>query len=46
MKTAVILISGRGSNMQAIVRSRLPMRVAAVLSNDPGAAGLEIAVDG
>jgi phosphoribosylglycinamide formyltransferase-1 len=45
MKSLVILISGRGSNMQAIVeaaqRERWPARIAAVVSNRPGAAGLE-----
>ena len=40
MKSIVILISGRGSNMQAILRSEIDLRVAAVLSNDPSAAGL------
>ena len=44
MKRIVILISGRGSNMQAIVDAcaaeRWPARVAAVISNRPGAAGL------
>lgn len=43
MKRCVILISGRGSNMQAILRARLPLEIAAVLSNDAKAAGLEIA---
>jgi phosphoribosylglycinamide formyltransferase-1 len=43
MDSIVILISGRGSNMQAIVRAGLPLRTAAVLSNEPQAAGLEIA---
>ena len=43
MKSCVILISGRGSNMQAILRASAPLRVAAVLSNDAGAAGLAIA---
>lgn len=44
MKSIVILISGRGSNMEAIVRSALPGgRVAAVISNRPGAAGLAFA---
>jgi phosphoribosylglycinamide formyltransferase-1 len=43
MKKSVILISGRGSNMQAILRARVPMAVAAVLSNDAQAAGLELA---
>ena len=37
----VILISGRGSNMQALLDAGLP--VAAVVSNDPQAQGLEIA---
>lgn len=43
MKKCVILISGRGSNMQAILRANLPLHIAAVLSNDANAAGLEIA---
>ncbi len=44
MKSIVILISGRGSNMEAIVRARIPgVRVAAVISNRPGAAGLAFA---
>jgi phosphoribosylglycinamide formyltransferase-1 len=42
-KTLVILISGRGSNMQAVLDARLPARVAAVISNDPQARGLEVA---
>ncbi len=29
--------------MQAILRARIPLRIAAVMSNDPGAAGLDIA---
>jgi phosphoribosylglycinamide formyltransferase-1 len=37
----VVLISGRGSNMQAILEAGLP--VSAVISNRPDAAGLEIA---
>jgi len=40
MKSIVILISGRGSNMQAILRAGIDVRIAAVLSNDPSAAGL------
>lgn len=41
MKNIVILISGRGSNMQAIVKAKLPgVRVAAVISNQAEAAGL------
>jgi len=43
MKSLVILISGRGSNMQALLESELSARVAAVISNNPHAAGLEIA---
>jgi len=43
MTTAVILISGRGSNMRAILEANLPIRVACVMSNDPGAAGLDTA---
>ena len=47
MKNIVILISGRGSNMEAIVRScaaeRWPARVVAVVSNRPDAAGLTFA---
>jgi phosphoribosylglycinamide formyltransferase-1 len=43
MKTVVILISGRGSNMQAILEADLPVRVAAVISNRPDAPGLKIA---
>jgi phosphoribosylglycinamide formyltransferase-1 len=41
MKRVVILISGRGSNMQAMVEAGLP--VAAVISNRADAAGLEYA---
>jgi phosphoribosylglycinamide formyltransferase-1 len=37
----VVLISGRGSNMQAILDAGIP--VAAVISNRAGAAGLEVA---
>jgi phosphoribosylglycinamide formyltransferase-1 len=43
VKNLVILISGRGSNMQAILRAALPLRVAAVVSNRQDAAGLEVA---
>jgi phosphoribosylglycinamide formyltransferase-1 len=47
MKNVVILISGRGSNMEAIVRrcadERWPARVAAVISNRADAAGLAFA---
>lgn len=43
MKSIVVLISGRGSNLRAIVEAGLPARIAAVISNNPGAAGLEFA---
>lgn len=47
MKRIVILISGRGSNMEAIVRTaaeqRWPAQVVAVISNRPQAAGLPVA---
>jgi phosphoribosylglycinamide formyltransferase 1 len=47
MKSLVILISGRGSNMEAIVRAaraeQWPVRLAGVVSNRPDAAGLAYA---
>ena len=43
MSRIVILISGRGSNMQAILRAAPDLEVAAVLSNDPQAPGLGLA---
>jgi len=47
MKSIVILISGRGSNMQAIVsavrREDWPVRIAAVISNRADAPGLQFA---
>ena len=47
MKQIVILISGRGSNMEAIVRActgeRWDARIAAVISNRADAAGLDFA---
>src|SRR5262245_5093198 len=49
MKRIVILISGAGSNMQAIVHACLreswPAQVMAVISNDPRAGGLALARD-
>ena len=46
MKNIVILISGRGSNMQAIVEAAIPnARIAAVLSNRADAAGLAWAAE-
>ncbi len=43
MKRIVILISGRGSNMQALLETNLPCQIAAVISNRADAQGLEIA---
>ena len=47
MKSIVILISGRGSNMQAIVQAarkgNWPVRIAAIISNRPDAPGLAYA---
>lgn len=40
---AVILISGRGSNMEALLGAALPVEFAAVISNRPEAAGLAFA---
>lgn len=45
MKKIVILISGRGSNMEAIVRAGLPAEIAAVISNRAEAAGLKVAAE-
>jgi phosphoribosylglycinamide formyltransferase-1 len=49
MKNIVILISGRGSNMEALIRARdageLPVNIAAVISNRPDAGGLATAED-
>ena len=42
-KRIVILISGRGSNMRALFEADLPAEIAAVISNNPGAEGLEYA---
>ena len=46
MKKIVILISGRGSNMQALLKADLPnAQIVAVLSDKKDAAGLKIAAD-
>jgi phosphoribosylglycinamide formyltransferase-1 len=46
MKKIVILISGRGSNMEAIIRAQIPgAEVSAVIANRPDAEGLAFAVD-
>lgn len=39
----VILISGRGSNMEALLRAQLPVEFAAVISNKAEAKGLAVA---
>lgn len=39
----VILISGRGSNLQAIIDARPPIEIRAVISNNPNAPGLTLA---
>lgn len=43
IKTIVILISGHGSNMRALLEADLPCRIVAVISNRADAPGLEIA---
>lgn len=43
METLVILISGRGSNMQALLEAGLPIARVVVISNNPDAEGLKIA---
>ncbi|MGI9047667.1 MAG: phosphoribosylglycinamide formyltransferase [Burkholderiales bacterium] len=46
MQNIVVLISGRGSNLRAILEAidaGLPLRVACVISDKPAAAGLELA---
>jgi phosphoribosylglycinamide formyltransferase-1 len=43
MKNIVILISGRGSNLQALLEAKLPCRIAAVISNRADAGGLQLA---
>src|SRR5688572_10378037 len=42
-KRIVILISGRGSNMEALLNAELAGTIAAVVSNAPDARGLEVA---
>jgi len=43
MKRIVILISGRGSNLQSILETKLDAQIAAVISNSPAARGIDIA---
>ena len=39
----MILISGRGSNIEAILKAGVPVQIAAVISNEPAAKGLATA---
>jgi len=43
VKSAVVLVSGRGSNLRAIAEARTGIEIRAVLSNRPDAAALEYA---
>ena len=43
MTRVVVLLSGRGSNLEAIVKARLPIEIVAVISNQAAAAGLAFA---
>jgi phosphoribosylglycinamide formyltransferase-1 len=45
MKSIVVLVSGRGSNMQALLEAQLPCRIGAVISNRANAGALDIARD-
>lgn len=42
-KKIVVLISGRGSNLEALLKAALPARIVAVISNVPGARGVATA---
>ena len=43
MKRIVILISGRGSNLQSILDAKLDAQISAVICNNPAARGIDIA---
>jgi len=43
MKRIVILISGRGSNLQSILEAKLEAQITAVISNNSAARGIDIA---
>lgn len=45
MTSIVVVISGRGSNLEALARAGLPARISAVVSNRPDAAGLRFAAE-
>lgn len=42
--TIVVLISGRGSNLGSLIKNRKDYRIAAVISDQPDAAGLNLAM--
>jgi phosphoribosylglycinamide formyltransferase-1 len=43
MKSIVVLVSGRGSNLAALLSADIPARFSAVISNRPAAQGLAVA---
>jgi phosphoribosylglycinamide formyltransferase-1 len=43
MNSLVILVSGRGSNLQAMIDARLPVRATTIISNRSGAPALDVA---
>lgn len=43
MQSLIILISGRGSNLQALITANLPVKSIVVISNNPSASGLAVA---
>ncbi len=43
MTAVAVLISGRGSNLEAIINAKLPITVVGVISNNPEAPGLKLA---
>lgn len=45
MKRVVVLVSGRGSNLRALLAAQLPVQLCAVISNDPAAPALDAARD-
>ena len=43
MTSVAVLISGRGSNLKAIIDAQLPVTLSGVISNNPSAPGLKLA---
>jgi phosphoribosylglycinamide formyltransferase-1 len=43
MNSLVILVSGRGSNLQALIEARLPVKATTIISNRSGAPALDVA---